>query len=137
MKPIPAVLLLLLSGSLLAGCARRTSEAEMEARFGIQLLGVRLNAQSYLVDVRYRVTDAKKAAPLLATSAKPRLMDETSGDSLYVPNFPKLGTLRAKGNAEAGRSYFILFGNPRGLVKSGGKVTLAIGDLKLSHLTVE
>jgi hypothetical protein len=48
-----------------------------------------------------------------------------------------VGALRQKTiKPEAGRIYFILFGNPN-VVKEGSKVTLVIGDVKVENLTVE
>jgi hypothetical protein len=57
---------------------------------------------------------------------------------LQVPDTPKMGSLRQKTRQpEAGRIYFALFGNPGGLVKHGSKVTLVVGDLRISDLVVE
>jgi hypothetical protein len=130
--------MLVLAATPILACSRGTpgAQTEMESRFGVKMLDVRLNAQSYLVDARYQVTDPKKATSLLAADAKPKLIDELTGDSLYVPNFPKVGTLRTKGRPEEGRQYFVLFGNSRGVVQAGHRVTLTIGDFKVEHLAV-
>lgn len=39
-------------------------------------------------------------------------------------------------NIKAGKNYYMMFANPDRHVKSGGKVTLVVGDFKVEHLTV-
>jgi hypothetical protein len=113
------------------------TESTPEERWGVKVLGVRRTANAYMLDFRFRVTDPAKATPLLARTAKPFLVDEATGTTLGVPSAPRVGSLRAKGNPEANRSYFILFGNSRGLVKKGSKVTVGIDDFKVEGLEVE
>jgi hypothetical protein len=111
--------------------------AQVEERWGVKILGIRQTANAFLLDFRFRVTDPEKAAPLTDRKAKPYLIDEASGVKLEVPNAPKVGSLRARGNPEPSRTYFILFGNSRGLVKKGNKVTVVIGDFEVENLIVE
>ena len=118
---------------LVAACAR----APAKPGLGVTPLNVRLTASHYLVDVRYRVTDAARATALLAPGAKPVLRDDATGAALYVPSFPKVGSLRTQGAPQLGRDYFLLFGNPHGVVHPGSHVTLTLGDAELAHLAVE
>ena len=109
---------------------------QVSEQWGIEPISLRLTAAGHIIDFRYRVTDPKKALPLFDVRNKPTLIDQASGAKLSVPVAPKVGSLRQKTRKpEAGRIYFILFGNP-GVVKAGSKVTLIIGDVKAENLTV-
>ncbi len=110
--------------------------AEIEQRWGVKILGIRLTTNGYQLDFRFHVIDPEKANPLIGRHAKPFVIEETSGMKLSVPSMPKVGSLRAKGN-EPDRDYFILFSNPNGIVKKGSKVTVISGDFKAEHLIVE
>jgi hypothetical protein len=107
------------------------------AEWGIEILGVHTSAAGNLLDLRYRVVDASKAEVLFKGAARPRLLDDSTGAALIVPNPPKVGALRSKGQPKVGHNYFMLFGNPGHLVKPGGLVTLVVGDLRAEHLVVE
>ncbi len=113
------------------------TQTSAEERYGLKVVAVRLTSAGGLVDFRYRVIDPEKVSPLISRSAKPYLIDEASGAKLSVPNMPKVGSLRAKGKPETDRVYFILFGNSRGLVKKGSKVSVVVGDFKVEDLVVQ
>jgi hypothetical protein len=112
-------------------------QTSTEEKWGLKIVAVRLTSAGSLLDFRYRVIDPEKVSPLLDRNAKPYLVDQASGVRLSVPNMPKVGSLRAKGKPETDRVYFILFGNSRGLVKKGSKVTVVVGDFKAEDLVVE
>jgi hypothetical protein len=119
------------------GVAPPPSWVTLREKWGVEVTGVRLSAAGRILDVRYRVLDPQKALPILDPRQKPSLIDQASGLTLSVPVMPKVGALRQKTiKPEAGRVYFILFGNPN-VVKEGSKVTLVIGDVKVENLTVE
>ena len=90
-----------------------------------------------MIDFRYRVLDAKKAATLFAPENRPYLIDEASRKVLSVPNTAKIGPLRTSGESKEGRIYWMFFGNIPGLVKSGSKVTVVIGDFRAENLVVQ
>ncbi len=105
--------------------------------WGVQVIGIHTTATGYLLDFRYRVLDAEKAAPLLDRRIKPYLIVEKDNAKLEVPVTSKLGALRQTTfNVKADRNYFILFSNPARHVRSGDKVTIVIGDFKVEHLDV-
>lgn len=107
-------------------------------RFGIEILGVRLTAAGYLIDVRYRVNDCDKAMEWMDRRAKTYLVDESTGAKFYTPSPPKVGPLRQTSRQpRAGRTYFMMFANPGGFIKSGAKVSVVVGDLKLEHLLLQ
>jgi hypothetical protein len=104
--------------------------------YGIEIQGIRLIGAGRFLDFRYKVIDPEKASPLMDSRAKAHLIDQETGSNLEVPSFPKVGSMRQKTRQPiAGKIYFILFGNP-GVVKPGGKVTVAIGDFKAENLIV-
>ena len=111
---------------------------QLGEKWGIEIASLRLSAQGYFVDFRYKVIDPDKATPLAKHESKPYLIDEATGKKLLVPSTPKLGPLRQTAQQlMAGRIYYIFFGNSRGIVKPGGKVTVVIGDCRIENLTVE
>lgn len=115
-----------------------TSPEELRDKWGVEIASLRLSGQGYFVDFRYKVLDPKKAAPLAKAEWKPHLIDQATGNMLRVPTTPKLGSLRQTAvQLLEGRTYFVFFGNSRGLVKHGSKVTVVIGDCRIENLTVE
>jgi len=109
----------------------------IEEKWGVKIIGIRLTANGYMLDFRYRVIDPEKALPLFDRKAKPYLIDQVSGAKFLVPNPPKVGALRSTRKPEANRNYFMFFGNPGGYVKKGNKVTIVIGNFKAENLVVE
>jgi pyruvate/2-oxoglutarate dehydrogenase complex dihydrolipoamide acyltransferase (E2) component len=107
---------------------------------GVQLVGVRLSANGYIVDVRYRVFDPEKAKPLLDRKVRPVLVDEATGKRFYVPQPPIVGSLRQTARNKVihtDRNYFILFANPDKQLQPGSLVTLYVGNQKFDNLQVD
>ena len=90
-----------------------------------------------MVDFRYRVLDAEKAAPLFKRQTKPYLIHQGSGQALGVPNTAKLGSLRNSNTPQNGRTYWMFFGNHQRVVQKGDKVTVAIGDFRVTDIEVD
>ena len=136
---------LAISGSIQADpvdacCATPATEtaATLAAEWGIEVSSLRLSAQGYMIDFRYKVLDPAKAAALNNPKTKPILTDEASGTKLGVPNTPKAGPLRQTAEQlETGRIYWMLFGNPGRVVKAGSRITVQIGEFTAKHLNVE
>ena len=109
---------------------------ELESKWGIQITALRISAGGNVIDFRYRITDAAKAATLGNPKSKTELLDRASGKSLHVPS-TKVGTMRSTGQRIAnGKTCTALFGNPGKLVKAGSKVDIIIGDFRADNLTV-
>lgn len=135
---------------LLSGCAGTYPQSEanqvppaektgVETAYGIKIEGLRLTAAGSMLDFRYRVLDAQKAAPFLNGRIQPSLIDETRSARLGVPDTPTLGRIRQtsrNGVIHTGRSYFIMFGNPGKALQKGDKVSLLLGQVKITDLTV-
>jgi hypothetical protein len=117
--------------------AAATAEA-LKERWGIEVVALRRSVGGNMLDFRYRVTDAEKARPILDRKAKAYLIDQASGRRLGVPDTPKVGPLRQTSRQPiAGRTYFIIFGNPGRLMKAGDRATVVIGDFRADDLVVE
>jgi len=108
----------------------------LKEQWGIELTSIRMTAVGRMVDFRYRVLDKEKAAPLFKRQTKPYLIHQASGMVLAVPNTAKIGALRNSNMPQQGRIYWMFFGN-KGVVKSGDKVSVVIGDFKAENLVVE
>jgi hypothetical protein len=114
--------------------------APEEETYGIKVEGLRLSAAGSMLDFRYRVLDAQKAAPILDGKFRPYLIDEARGARLGVPDTPVLGRIRQTSRNNkilTDRTYFIMFGNPGKALQSGDKVTLLLGQVKITDLTVQ
>jgi hypothetical protein len=99
--------------------------------------GIRLSAAGYMLDFRYRVTDAEKARPLFDRRHKPFLREQDSGATFAVPVPPKTGALRSTRPPRQGRTYFMFFANPGRFVKPGSRVTVTIGEFQAPDLVVQ
>lgn len=109
----------------------------IEARWGVRLDSIRVTAAGYFLDFRYRVVDARKAAPIFDRKTSPVLIDEQTRARLVVPRPPTVGPLRNSNAPQVGRTYAMLFGNSGKVVKAGSKVTVVVGDFKARHVVVE
>ena len=114
----------------------KQQKQELSEKWGIELVAMRSTAAGHMVDFRYKVLDAEKAAPLFKRQTKPYLIHQASGKVLAVPNTAKLGSLRNSNTPQNGRTYWMFFGNHHRLVKSGDKVTVAIGDFRAADIEV-
>lgn len=116
---------------------KELSGTEIAEKFGIEVVALRSTAAGHMLDFRFRVVDLEKAMPFFREDIKPYLVDQASGKSLNVPVPAKLGPMRPTGrNPKLGVTYWMFFGNP-GLVEPGDKVTIAIGDYRLTDLVVQ
>lgn len=109
----------------------------LKDKWGIEMVAMRSTAFGHMVDFRYKVLDAEKAAPLFKRKTKPYLIHQESGKALAVPNTAKLGSLRNSNIPQQGRTYWMFFGNSQGLIKKGDKVTVAIGDFRAIDIEVQ
>ncbi len=114
-------------------------DCRRDERLGVEFGAVHLSAAGNMLDLRYRVVDPVRAAPLFDRKVRPYLLDESSGAAFGVPDSPKLGQLRTtrrNSDAAADRNYHVLFANPGQLLKAGQKVSLVIGDIRVENLVV-
>lgn len=105
--------------------------------WGVEIIGVKPVASGYMLAFRYRVLDPEKAKLLNDRQTKAYLRDEATGTVLAVPALENVGELRTGSMPEADRSYYMVFGNPGKLVKSGSRVTVVAGSLHVDGLIVD
>lgn len=113
-----------------------TDRESIERQWGIRIESLRLTAAGYMLDFRYRVLDAAKAAPLFVRKTKPILRDEATGAVMVVPVPPKTGALRSSNDPKEGRTYFMFFANPGRFIAKHRRVTVTIGEFSVSGLVV-
>ncbi|MBU1139759.1 MAG: hypothetical protein KKA76_12320 [Proteobacteria bacterium] len=130
-----AGLLFLLSSCADTGSSEK-SAMSLSNDWGIEVTRLHLTANGYMVDFRYRVLDAKKAQDLFSRQNKPYLIDQASGKVVAVPNIGKVGPLRNSNMPKEGKIYWMFFDNISGLIKTGNKVTVVIGDFRAEDLVV-
>jgi hypothetical protein len=142
------IVLVLFAAYVISGCASvhqtekqdevSTEAISLEEEHGIQVVGVRPTAEGRMLNFRYKIIDAEKAASLISPKQKPYIIDQKTGYSFTVPSLPKVGALKQRGKkAYQDRIYFILFANPGNSVQSGDKVSVVIGDFKAEDIVVE
>ncbi len=104
---------------------------------GIEITSLRVSAEGYMLDFRYKAIDPEKAAVLFSRDTQPYLLHEATGKVFAVPA-TKVGPMRQTTNPPvAGKGYFMLFGNPGRYIKPGDKVTFIFGKYRIEHLIVE
>ena len=89
----------------------------------IKIISARLSGDGSLIDIRYWLSRPDK----LRINFNDYLIDEASKQRLYTANFVKFGRIRTK-HGKHTTNGVILFYNQNNIVKSGSKVTLAIGS---------
>lgn len=134
---LPALLWAALSGCAGALHKEEAAEEPVAARYGIEVVGVRLTAGGYFLDFRYRVVDPEKAAPLLDRRVKPYVQLAGGDLRLFVPVAPTVGTLRqTTQKVRKNHEYFALFGNPGRRVTTRDRVDVVFGEIRLTNLQV-
>jgi hypothetical protein len=123
--------------AILPAPAAWSADAALKEKWGVEITSLRRTANGRMLDFRYKVLDADKAAALFVRKTKPNLIHQVSGKVLAVPNAGKVGPLRNSDAPKEGRIYWMFFGNAGNLVKAGDKVTVAIGDFRAADLVVE
>jgi hypothetical protein len=112
------------------------SGSDIEKQWGVKIESIRVTAAGHLVDFRYRVLDSEKAMVMMKRGDKAYIIDQASGLELPVP-VTKVGPIRGTGTTpKEGKVYSVMFKNG-GIVQSGSKVTVVIGDFKVEDLIVE
>jgi len=105
--------------------------------WGVEIVGVKPVSSGYMLAFKYRVLDPEKAKWLNDRKVRAFLRDEATGNVLSVPAMENVGELRTGSTPEVGRTYFMVFGNPGKLVKTGSRVSVIAGDLHIDGLIVD
>lgn len=109
----------------------------LKRQWGVEVLYVRQSAAGYMLEFRYKVLDANKAAPLFERQIKPMLTHVESGARFVVPTPAKTGALRNSNPPINDTTYWMFFANPGKLVKPGDHVNIEIGEFKIEGLVVQ
>jgi len=107
------------------------------ATLGVDELKVRRTNAGNLIRFSYRVVDPGKATSLGDRQVAPYLIGHTSRAMLQVPVMDKVGPLRQAVRAEAGKEYWMVFSNKGDVVKTGERVSVVVGKLRVDGLRVE
>ena len=141
-----ALLLLLLAAGLLAyrawpaqegtsnsGTPQLASAKTFEERFGLSVTLVAVTASGGIVDIRFKVLDADKA---LGTLQDDKNMPILNVEGSTITPMMRDTAIQDQ-DLEVGKVYYILYSNPRGMVKPGTPVSVAIGDLVLEPIIAQ
>jgi hypothetical protein len=105
--------------------------------YGVDDLSAQLTDSGALVRFSYRVVDAAKAQPLQDRAAAPNMLDQASHAVLSIPVMDKVGPLRQSMPAKNGMSYWMAFSNKSSPVKTGHRVSVVIGSVRIDGLIVQ
>ena len=105
--------------------------------WGVEIIGVKPVSSGLMLAFKYRVIDPEKARLLNDSKTRAFLRDEATGNVLMVPAMENIGELRTGAAPRADRTYFMIFGNPGKLVKSGSRVSIVAGALHVDNLIVD
>lgn len=112
----------------------------MVESLGVNIHGLVLSSAGYMIDLRYRIVDAEKAAPLMDKKIKPYLLVQATGARLDIPDTPKVGMLRQlprNDSAKMNHDYFIMFTNAGHRLTSGDRVDMVIGETRIENLIIK
>jgi hypothetical protein len=112
--------------------AQAATRAAFTERSGVRVVRVALTGGGGIIDFRYAVVDANKAAHVHHTT--PVLVDE---DSREVIDTFFMGHRHGRNvRPKAGHTYPLLYINEQGVVDRGDRVTVVIGHSQLEHVVV-
>ena len=109
------------------------SAAGLVDRLGVRVVQVALTGGGGLLDLRYQVVDADKAAGLHDPATPPAIVDEGTG---LVAKDLLMGHAHSEG-FKAGVTYYFVFENPGNLVKPGDRVSVLLGGIQVEHIDVK
>jgi len=123
--------------SVSAAGLSKGQKTRLRREYGIEVEFVRHTSAGYMLEFRYRVHDARLAAPLFEREDKPLLTHVETGAQLSVPAPGKTGPLRNSNPPIQGKAYWVFFANPGVYVKKGDVVAIEIGGFQVAGLVVQ
>src|SRR6185312_14278330 len=103
------------------------SAGELANRSGVRITQVALTGGGGLVDLRFQVVDADRAASLHEAAHPSALVDEATG---AVVNQVLMDHAH-KGAFATGVTYYLVFQNPGNWLRHGSKVTVLLGNAQV------
>jgi hypothetical protein len=135
--PEPTPVKTVSAGSPSAQDWRTRQSLYYKRNWGVEIIGVKPVSSGYMLAFKYRVLDPEKAKLLNDRKSRAYIRDEATGTVLAVPAMENVGELRTGSAPVADRSYFMVFGNPGKLVKSGSRVSIVAGAMHVDNLIVD
>lgn len=108
-----------------------------ERNWGVDIVGIRRVSSGFMLRFDYRVVNPARASALTDRGTRPYLIDQATGTALAIPAMENVGELRQVAPLQRNRTYFMIFGNPGGLVRRGSRVTLVVGNFRAEGLIVD
>jgi hypothetical protein len=108
------------------------SASGLVERSGVKITQVAVTGDGGLVDLRFTVVDANKAAALHDPAHPPAVVDQRSG--LVVKDL--LMSHAHTSPFKAGVTYYLVFNNPGNWVHRGDKVAVLLGNARVENVTV-
>jgi hypothetical protein len=102
----------------------------VEDAFGVRITSVTVTGDGGLVDLRFIVLDPSKAAAMMASQdLAPRLAADHDGEVVFLP------AMTMHRPMTAGRTYFMLYRNTGGIIRSGHEIAILVGnDVRIRHV---
>jgi hypothetical protein len=108
------------------------SASGLVERSGVKITQVAVTGDGGLVDLRFTVVDANKAATLHDPATPPAVVDQRTG--LVVKDL--LMSHAHTAPFKAGVTYYLVFNNPGNWVRRGARVTVLLGNAQVEHVRV-
>ena len=108
------------------------SESGLVERSGVKITQVAVTGDGGLVDLRFTVVDANKAAALHDPAHPPAVVDQRTG--LVVKDL--LMSHAHTSPFKAGVTYYLVFNNPGDWVHRGDQVAVLLGNARVENVTV-
>lgn len=122
----------------LAVSAGDLKSIDMQEDWGIELVHMRLTAQGYMIEFRYKILDIDKALIMSDRKNFPYLQSLKSRAKLSVPYGPTVGFLKSNRRfIKKGKNYIAMFSNEGKHLNVGDKVKVQIKDQLSNELVVE
>ena len=122
-----------------AGGIQDHGPAALSKIYGIKIDSLHLTMRGEMLDLRYRIVDAKTAAQIVQEHSKIKvsLIEKQTGQVVKVAE-ADVGKLQARAKKlYPNRTFFILFENPHGMLKKGSEVSIVFGTVQVDGWKIE
>ena len=109
------------------------TNAAIEAKWGIRISRVAVTADGGLVDVRFVVIDPDKALAMMQDPANLPILHPV-GAKVTIDSIAQMA---ARHDLTPGQTYFLLYRNTGGAMRSGGHLSLTFGTLVLGDVVAD
>lgn len=110
--------------------------AAFEEQTGIRIVRVAVAGGGGIVDLRFQVLDPDKALGVHDKQSPLTLVDEESGAVLRAAFHGRHSGGTAQVGLNPAATYYLLFANAQGAVRSGDRASVTVGTARLEHVKV-